>query len=368
MLLFPPLANADHFGLQLVFTTSHHKRFKKSSTRRDRAAELLDSVDWDSILPHDVDAYWSAWKNYFLQIMDICIPHSVVKIKRNLPRINKSIVNAIRKRSTLFHIVKQSGKSTDHAKYRAKRNQVVKMLRESKQTFFNQHLNNADTKTFWKTVRFLKRDYSSIPTLLDGNGTTTVESCSAKAACLNVIKTRADYVYLQEDVNSISTCIEQKYLQFNTTKCKLMFITRKRANSLPPPPLTNGVVLNRVFCYKYLGVTFSSDLSWSPHITNCCNKTRRLIGLLYRRFYRCTNSPSLLRLYKSFVRPHLEYATIAWNPHLKGEIEAIENVQKFSLRVCLKSWDSDYNELLRVSTPAQETSPIKPLLFIQDHS
>ena len=54
----PPLANADHFGLQLVFTTSHPKRCKKSSTRRvwqysladfDRAAELLDSVDWDSI-------------------------------------------------------------------------------------------------------------------------------------------------------------------------------------------------------------------------------------------------------------------------------------------------------------------------------
>ena len=45
----------------------------------------------------------------------------------------------------------------------------------------------------------------------------------------------------------------------------------------------------------------------------------------------------------------VQKATIAWNPHLKGEIEAIKNVQKFALRVCLKSWDSDYNELLRVS-------------------
>ena len=69
------------------------------------------------MLPHDVDAYWTARKNYFLQIMDICIPHSVVKIKRNLPWINKSIVNAIRKRNTLFEIAKQAGKSADHAKY-----------------------------------------------------------------------------------------------------------------------------------------------------------------------------------------------------------------------------------------------------------
>jgi len=39
--------------------------------------------------------------------------------------------------------------------------------------------------TFWKTIRLLYHDYSSIPTLLDGDGSTTVESSSVKAACLN---------------------------------------------------------------------------------------------------------------------------------------------------------------------------------------
>jgi len=91
VLLFPPLANADHFGL--VFTTSHPKCWTMSTTGKvwhyslaefDRAAELLGSVDWDSLLPH-VNTYWSAWKNYFMQIMEICIPHSVVKVKKNIP-------------------------------------------------------------------------------------------------------------------------------------------------------------------------------------------------------------------------------------------------------------------------------------------
>ena len=153
---------ADHFGLQLVITTSHPKHWTKSAMRKvwhyslaefDCAAEPLESVDWDSLLPHDdVNTYWSAWKNYFMQIMEICIPHSMVKVKRNLPWVNKSILKAIRKRNTLFCIAKRTGKSTDHAKYKAKHNQVVKMLQESKQTFFNQCLNNADTKTFWKTI------------------------------------------------------------------------------------------------------------------------------------------------------------------------------------------------------------------------
>ena len=78
-----------------MFTTSqtldkvYYKEIKVwhySLAEFDRAAELLESVDWDSLLPH-VNTYWSAWKNYFMQIMEICIPHSVVKVKRNLLRV-----------------------------------------------------------------------------------------------------------------------------------------------------------------------------------------------------------------------------------------------------------------------------------------
>ena len=58
------------------------------------------------------------------------------------------------------------------------------MLRDSKQTFFDQHLNDVDTKTFWKTVRLLNQTNSSrIPTLLDG--TKSVETSKDKATTLN---------------------------------------------------------------------------------------------------------------------------------------------------------------------------------------
>ena len=58
------------------------------------------------------------------------------------------------------------------------------MLRDSKQAFFDKHLNKADMKTFWKTVRVLNRDYSSrIPTLSDG--VKTADSSLDKATILN---------------------------------------------------------------------------------------------------------------------------------------------------------------------------------------
>ena len=98
-----------------------------------------------------------------------------------------------------------------------------------------------------------------------------------------------------------------------------------------------------------MGVLITQDLMWSSHISNICNKTRRLIGILYRRFYKYSSTDTLLKLYISFIRPHLEYAAIAWDPFLKKDTALLEDVQKFALKVCTRAWDSDYDSLLTMS-------------------
>ena len=50
----------------------------------------------------------------------------------------------------------------------------------------------------------------------------------------------------------------------------------------------------------------------------------------------------------SLVRPNLEYASQVWNPYKVGEVNSLEHVQKFALRMCTKSWDSSYQELLQL--------------------
>ena len=93
-------------------------------------------------------------------------------------------------------------------------------------------------------------------------------------ALYRTIRTTSDYMLLQRDVHSVSGCIKSKRLQFNPKKCKLMLISRKKTNSLPPPPIVlDETELQRVHSYRYLGVTLTSNLSWTPHITECCNKT-----------------------------------------------------------------------------------------------
>ena len=81
-----------------------------------------------------------------------------------------------------------------------------------------------------------------------------------------IIHGASDYVALQNDINSVSSCIAEKCLQFDKCKQNLMLIIRKRQNCLPHSPLTiNGSTLTQVSVYKYLGVAITSNLSWSPH-------------------------------------------------------------------------------------------------------
>ena len=95
--------------------------------------------------------------------------------------------------------------------------------------------------------------------------------------------------------------------------------------------------------------TQNSDLSWSPHISNLCVKARKLVGLLYRQFYQHADPSTLLQLYRAFIRPHLEYCAIVWDPHLVKDVEALEKVQRFALRMCLKNWSLDHDQLYQLS-------------------
>ena len=57
----------------------------------DRAVELLESIERENLLSNsDPRLYWSTWKHYFLQIMDISNPHITVNTKKfgSIPWIN----------------------------------------------------------------------------------------------------------------------------------------------------------------------------------------------------------------------------------------------------------------------------------------
>ena len=190
------------------------------------------------------------------------------------------------------------------------------------------------------------------------------------------ISSQSDYSKLQDDVNSLCYWISHNHLKLNVQKCCYMTFSRKHSPTLPNSPLTieDNFSLSRVDVFKYLGVNFSSDFSWTKHITSTCNKSRKLIGMLHRSFYKYSKPDSTSKLYKSLIRPHLEYASAVWSPHLAKDIKLLEDTQKFALKVCTKKWDENYETLLnhvqhKNASYASEHSQTLPTLqdYIRGH-
>ena len=164
----------------------------------------------------------------------------------------------------------------------------------------------------------------------------------------HIISCPDDYLDAQHSVTSIEQWSSSNYLQLNALKCKYMTISRKKKPITPQRALTlNNGILEQVESYKYLGLLLTADLSWSPHISSICLKARRILGLIYRRFYGNVSQDALKQLYLSLVRPHLEYGCQVWNPHLVKDREALENVQKFACRIATAHWDENYETLLQ---------------------
>ena len=94
--------------------------------------------------------------------------------------------------------------------------------------------------------------------------------------------------------------------------------------------------IERVSSFRYLGIILSSSLSWSPHISFVCNKSRKILGLLFRHFSPHSSPSTLIRLYISLVRPILEYGSIIWDPSYPTLSHSLDSVQFFALKIASK--------------------------------
>lgn len=143
------------------------------------------------------------------------------------------------------------------------------------------------------------------------------------------VKTEDDYERLQADLDKLCDWSSKWKLSFNASKCKVMHIGRKNENYRYTmiDSTGNHTYINPVTSEKDLGVTFDENLNFQEHITNIVNKAQRNLGIIHRSFEYMDKS-MFITLYKSIVRPNLEYGCCVWSPHLKKNIKRIEDIQR----------------------------------------
>ena len=87
----------------------------------------------------------------------------------------------------------------------------------------------------------------------------------------------------------------------------------------------------RVEYKKDLGVHINSTCTRSRHVAADALKGNQALEQLLRAFtYR--DRRAYLKLYKQYIRPHLECSVLSWSPWLQKDVELIENVQKRAIK------------------------------------
>ena len=94
------------------------------------------------------------------------------------------------------------------------------------------------------------------------------------------VRSTADLICLQEDTTSLGLWANSVNLPFNPRKCKAMILSRRKHVATPSPLLLNGQPVYFVDSIRYLGLTISTDLSWSKHIKNITSKARQLVVIM----------------------------------------------------------------------------------------
>ena len=75
-----------------------------------------------------------------------------------------------------------------------------------------------------------------------------------------------------------------------------------------------------------MGIIITDNLKVSVQCGKAYAKANRLLGVLYRTIAHKTTD-IMVKLYKTLIRPHLEYGVVAWSPHYVKDRELLERVQ-----------------------------------------
>jgi len=132
-------------------------------------------------------------------------------------------------------------------------------------------------------------------------------------------------------------------MQFNVSKCKVIHVGNRN------PRFSYSKSNNKfqaVETEKDLGIMIRLDLKCSQLRIYAYKKAIRVMGMIKRTI--SYKEPNIrLSLYKTLVRPHVEYCSSAWNPFYKKDKDLLEKIQDRYTKMIINMKDKTYEYRLR---------------------
>ena len=169
------------------------------------------------------------------------------------------------------------------------------------------------------------------------------------------INDQDDTIILQNAIDNMFQWTQKWLLQFNKDKCKILHLGKNN----PKHKYTigedcNKVILDETDLEKDLGIFIDPNLDFKKHIKNIVKKASYSSYKILKNFsYKTSNI--LVPLFKTLVRPILEYGNSVWTNSLKKYMTKVENVQRKFTKHIKGMSDLPYEERLkRIKLPSLE--------------
>ena len=132
-------------------------------------------------------------------------------------------------------------------------------------------------------------------------------------------------------------------MKFNVNKCNVMHIGHQ--SKLLAYKMQDKL-LEVTEVEKDLGVTFNNKLKSVINVELAVYKAKRMLGFI-KRSITSRRKEVILPLYRSLVRPHLEYCVQAWGVYLQKDRVELEKVQMRAVRLIQGLKSDNYFDKLR---------------------
>ena len=156
---------------------------------------------------------------------------------------------------------------------------------------------------------------------------------------LKIISDKSDRLtaasQLNDDLVAISQFGKIWQIKFAPNKTFSVLISLKRdLSSCPHPPLImDDTIIPETSSIKVLGIKFDSLLTWEPHITDILSRAQHRAGQLYRCRSLLTEQDMSI-IYKSWIRPILEYSNILYSGATATHLRHLNNLQSRIEQTC----------------------------------
>ena len=157
-----------------------------------------------------------------------------------------------------------------------------------------------------------------------------------------------DAISLQKTVDKLVEWSDKWSLSLNSNKCKVLHLAKSEnayKHKYSMPGADGPVILQETEYEKDLGVYVDSKLTFETHVNKSVQSANKITGTIKRNF-KYMGEDIFLNLYKTLVRPYLEYSSVVWDPATIRDQKLLEGVQRRATKLIPTIKDLSYEQRL----------------------